>query len=102
MANDLEARPTLGRLTESFDGLPLPWSVCKVVVWSYGKNHLGLVSDRPEALVPMTECVFQRAVEHMNANVQKPLDGIPVPSHLLLLDHRFRDDFIDHRLDKIR
>jgi hypothetical protein len=61
---------------------------------------LGLVSDRPEAFVPVTECVFQSPIEHMNANVYKPLDGIPVPSHLLFLDHPFRDDFIDRRLDK--
>ena len=36
----------------------------------------------------------------MNANVQKNLDGVPVPSHLLLLNQAFRDDFFDPRLDK--
>jgi hypothetical protein len=59
-----------------------------------------LVSDRPEAFVPMTECVFQSPIEHMNANVKEPLDGMPVSSHLLFLDHLFRDNFIDRRLDK--
>jgi hypothetical protein len=63
---------------------------------------MGLVRDRPEAFVPMTECVFQSPIEHMNANVEKPLDGIPVPSHLLFLDHPFCDNFIDRRLDKPR
>jgi hypothetical protein len=36
----------------------------------------------------------------MNANVKEPLDGMPVSSHLLFLDHLFRDNFIDRRLDK--
>lgn len=48
----------------------------------------------------MAECVFQSAIEHMNTYVEKPLDGVPVPSHLLLLHHAFRDDFIDRGLDK--
>jgi hypothetical protein len=34
----------------------------------------------------MTECALQSAIEHMNTNVEKPLDGIPVPSHLLFLE----------------
>jgi hypothetical protein len=43
--------------------------VCKVVDWSCRESQLGMVSDRPEAFVPMTECVFQSSIEHMNANV---------------------------------
>ncbi len=35
---------------------------------------MGLVRDRPKAFVPMTECVFQSAIEHLNANVEKALD----------------------------
>jgi hypothetical protein len=61
---------------------------------------LGLVNDRPEAFVPMTECVFQSPIDYMNANVYKPLGDIPVPSHLLFLHHPFRDNFVDRRLDK--
>ena len=64
------------------------------------ESQLGLVVDRLEALVPMTECVFQSAIEPMNANVWKPPDGIPVPSHLLFVDYPFRDDFTERRFDK--
>ena len=62
----------------------------------------GLEEDfsRPEASVPMPECIFQCAVENMNANVQERLDGVPVPSHLLLLCHAFRNDLVDCRFDK--
>jgi len=59
-----------------------------------------LVNDRPEAFVPMPECIFQSSIEHMNPNVREPLDGMPIPSHLLFFDHPFRDNFIDRQLDK--
>jgi hypothetical protein len=52
------------------------------------------------SLCPLTECIFQSAIEHMNANVEKALNGVPVPSHLLFLHHPFRDDLIDSRLDE--
>ncbi len=42
----------------------------------------------------MTECIFQGGVENMNTDVQDRLDGVPVPSHLLLLHHPFRDNFL--------
>ena len=47
---------------------------------------MGLVSDRLEAFAPKTECVFQSPIEHMNADVLKPLDGISVLSqrHFIL------------------
>jgi hypothetical protein len=61
---------------------------------------LGLVSDRPEASVPMAERVFQSPIEYMNVNIQESLDSMPVPSHLLFLDHSFRDDCVDRRLGK--
>src|ERR1017187_7059184 len=50
----------------------------------------------------MPEGIFQCGVEHMNANVQERLDGVPVPSHLLLLCHALRDYFVDCRFDKAR
>ena len=30
----------------------------------------------PKAFVPITECVFQSAIEHLNANVEKAQDGV--------------------------
>jgi hypothetical protein len=37
----------------------------------------------------MSKCVFQGAIQHMNANIEETLDSVPVPSHLLLLHHSF-------------
>jgi hypothetical protein len=34
----------------------------------------------------MAERVFQSPIEHMKANIQEPLDRMPVPSHLLFRD----------------
>ena len=56
--------------------------------------------DGPKAFVPMAECVFQGAIEHLNANVEKALDGVPVPSHLLFLHHPFHDNLVDSGLDE--
>jgi hypothetical protein len=42
--------------------------VCKVVGWSCRQDLFGLHSDRPETFVPMSECVFQSAIELMNLN----------------------------------
>jgi hypothetical protein len=59
-----------------------------------------LVGDRPKAFVPLTECIFQSVIEHMDTNIEKALDGVSVPSHLLFLHHPLRDDLIDCRLDE--
>ena len=48
----------------------------------------------------MAKCIFQSGVEDMNANIQKSLDGMPTPSHLLLLYHALRNDLVDGRFDK--
>jgi hypothetical protein len=44
----------------------------------------------------MAECIFQSVIENVNAGVEKMLDSMPAPSHLLLLVHLFRDDLV-HR-----
>ena len=33
----------------------------------------------------MSKCVFQGALQHVNANIEETPDSVPVPSHLLLL-----------------
>jgi hypothetical protein len=38
---------------------------------------------------------FQRAIQHMNADVEALLDGVRVPSHLLLLHHSFSHNLVD-------
>jgi len=38
------------------------------------------------------EVHFLGVVQHMNANVEETLDGVPVPSHLLVLHHSLGDD----------
>lgn len=73
---------------------------CKVVGWSSSGSRLEEVYWRPKALLPMTECIFQRGVESMNADIEKRLDGVPVPSHLLLLYHALRNDLVDYRFDE--
>lgn len=64
------------------------------------REPVGFGSQRAKAFVPMTECVFQSAIEHLNGNVEKALNGVPVPSHLLFLHHPFRDNLIDCGLDE--
>jgi hypothetical protein len=59
------------------------------------------LGQRPaESLCSNDGMRLSNPIERMNANVDKPLNGIPIPSQLLLLDHPFSDDFIDRRLDK--
>jgi hypothetical protein len=48
----------------------------------------------------MSKCIFQGAIQHVNAYVEETLDGVPVPSHLLLLHHSLGDDLVDCRLDE--
>jgi hypothetical protein len=48
----------------------------------------------------MAKCIFQSGVEDMNANFQESLDGVPTPSHLLLLYHALGNDLVDGRFDK--
>ena len=54
-----------------------------------------MIGLRPEALVPMTECIFQGVIENVNADREEGLDSVPAPSHLLLFVHPFRDDLVD-------
>jgi len=56
--------------TETMAELENRWlmRVCKVVGWSCRQDLFGLHSDRPETFVPMSECVFQSAIELMNLN----------------------------------
>jgi hypothetical protein len=48
----------------------------------------------------MAECIFQGGVENIDADVEERLDGVPVPSHLLLLHHALRKDLVDCRCDE--
>jgi hypothetical protein len=59
-----------------------------------------VASDWPESLVPMSKCVFQGAIQHVNTNIEETLDSVPVPSHLLLLHHSFGDNLVGCRLDE--
>jgi hypothetical protein len=54
---------------------------------------------RPEAGVPSAEGLFQRGIQYMHSHSEKRLNGEPVPTHLLLLDHSFCDDLIDCGFD---
>jgi len=44
--------------------------------------------------------IFQRAIEDVNADFEKTLDGIPVPPHLLPRRHAFGDDLVNSRFSK--
>jgi len=70
------------------------------VGWSCSESQLGSDRDRPKAFGPITERIFQSAIQHMNANVEEALDDVPVPSHLLLLHDSLGDNLVDGRLDK--
>jgi hypothetical protein len=48
--------------------------------------------------VPVAECIFQGAIENVNASVEEGLNSVPVPPHLLLLDHSFGNDLVDRGL----
>jgi hypothetical protein len=50
-------------------------------------QELGCICLWPKALVPMAKCIFQGAVENVNAYFEEELDSVPVPPHLLLLGH---------------
>jgi hypothetical protein len=56
--------------------------------------------DWPKNLVPMSKCIFQGSIQRVNANVEETRDGVPVPSHLLILHHSFGDNLVDCRLDQ--
>src|ERR1700722_12717536 len=73
---------------------------CKVVGWSRCGRDLERFRDWPETLVPMSKCVFQAAIQHVNANIEETVDSVPGPSHLLLLHYSFRDNLVDCRLDE--
>jgi hypothetical protein len=53
-----------------------------------------------KALVPVPKCIFQGAIEDVNADFEKTLDGIPVPPHLLRLRHAFGYDPVNSRFSK--
>src|SRR5580704_11624041 len=57
-------------------------------------RDLGPIRDWPKSLVPLPECIFQGAVQHVNPDVEETLDSVPVPSHLLLLHHSFADNLV--------
>jgi hypothetical protein len=46
----------------------------------------------------MAECILQGSVENVDSDIQKRLDGMSVPPHLLTFRHPFGDDFVDGRL----
>ena len=54
---------------------------------------------QPEAGVPDAKGLFQGCIQYMHSQGRKRLNGEPVPAHLLLLDHSFCDDFVDHGFD---
>ena len=53
------------------------------------------VELRPEALTPMTECIFEGVIQNVNAYREEGLDSVPALSHLLLFVYPFRDDLVD-------
>jgi hypothetical protein len=50
--------------------------------------------------VPMAECIFQRAIENLNANVEERLNSVPVPSHPRLLRHPLCDELLHCELSE--
>jgi hypothetical protein len=51
---------------------------------------------------PMTEYIFEDAIQHGGANVEEGLHRHPVPAHLLFLVHSLGDDLVDRTLDERR
>ena len=68
---------------------------CKVVGWLGCSGPLCRLFLGPKATMPMTERVFQSALEYVDPYIQERLDRVPVPPHLLLLPHPFGDDLVD-------
>jgi hypothetical protein len=54
--------------------------------------------DVPKPVMPVTECIFQGAIQDMSANLEEALNGTRIPSHLLLLHHSLTYDLVDCRL----
>jgi hypothetical protein len=46
--------------------------------------------------MPIAECILQRSIENVDANLDEGLNRISVPPHLLLLVHPFADNLV-HR-----
>src|SRR5208282_5437356 len=53
-----------------------------------------------KARIAMTECVFERIVQHGGSHVEEGLHRRPVPAHLLLLVHTLGHDLVDRALHK--
>jgi hypothetical protein len=51
-----------------------------------------------EGWISPPERAAERFVENCDAHVEEGLQGPSVPSHLLLLDHALRQDFVDRAL----
>ena len=52
--------------------------------------------------MPLPECIFQGAVQHVDPDVEETLDSVPVPSHLLLLHLSFGVNLVDQALGRAR
>ena len=46
--------------------------------------------------MPIAECILQRSIENVDANLDEGLNRMSVPPHLLLLVHAFGDNLV-HR-----
>jgi hypothetical protein len=46
--------------------------------------------------MPIAECILQRSIENVDANLDEGLNRMSVPPHLLLLVHPFGDNLV-HR-----
>jgi hypothetical protein len=70
---------------------------CKVVGRLCWAGSFACSWDRSEASMPMAECIFEGSVQYLDPNVEKALDRVTIPPHLLFLRHTLRDDLVDCR-----
>ena len=52
--------------------------------------------------MPRSEDLFKSIVQDVDSHREKRLNGVPIPAHLLLLDHPFCDDLIHRGLNPSR
>jgi hypothetical protein len=58
------------------------------------------ICQRSKPRMPVAECIFQRSIENVDADFEKGLYSMPVPSHLLAFVHTLRDNLVDRRFSK--
>ena len=59
------------------------------------RGERGWLYPGPKAAMSTAKRLFPRAIQDMDAHIEKRLDGVPVPAPLLLFGHPFRDDLVD-------